>query len=161
MSGSTGERQEWVREAVTMALYISLSLLAVLVATPSSLTNDTQEFGWTILLTSVALLLAHQVAFRLSSRLINKGLLDAESVRLIGAQTVGGLAAALVATAPVWLFGTAGVRVSELLLIVFVAATGYQAVRNAPTTRSRALLYTAGLVVVMLGIVALKVVVGH
>ncbi len=161
MTESMAERKEWVREATTMALYVSLSLLAVLVAMPTTATSETTQLGWTILLTSLALLLAHQVAFRLSSRLINKGLLDAASIRLIGAQTVGGLAAGVVATAPVWLFGASGVRVSELLLVAFVAATGYLAVRNAPTSRTRALVYTGGLVIVMLGIVTLKVIVGH
>jgi peptidoglycan/LPS O-acetylase OafA/YrhL len=63
------ERKEWLREAVTMALYVSLSLLAVLVALPpgSSLGND-RHLALTILITAVALLLAHQVAFRLSTR---------------------------------------------------------------------------------------------
>ncbi len=144
-----------------MALYVSLSLLAVLVALPSGSTAEAEHFGWTILLTAIGLLLAHQVAFRLSSRLVNKGLLDDESLRLLGAQTVGGLAVAVVAAAPVWVLGSSGVQPSEFLLIAFVAATGYRSVRSAPSSRTRALLYTAVLVVVIFAVVSLKVLVGH
>ena len=152
---------EWVRESVTMALYMSLSLLAVLVALPSGSTAEAEHLAWTVLLTAIGLLLAHQVAFRLSSRMVNQGLLDEESLSLIGAQTAGGLAVAFVAAAPVWALGSSGVRMSEFLLISFVAATGYRSVRGAPSSRTKALVYTAGLVLVMIAVVALKVVVGH
>jgi len=152
---------EWVRESVTMALYMSLSLLAVLVALPSGSTAEAEHFAWTVLLTAIGLLLAHHVAFRLSSRMVNQGLLDEESRSLIGAQTAGGLAVAFVAAVPVWVFGASGVRVSEILLVAFVSATGYRAVRGAPASRTRALLYTGVLVAVIIGVVSLKVVVGH
>lgn len=49
---------EWVREAVTLALYVSLSLLAVLVALPPGATAEAEHFGWTILLAAIGLLLA-------------------------------------------------------------------------------------------------------
>jgi hypothetical protein len=155
------EAREWLREAVTMALYISLSLLAVLVALPSASTAESDDLWLTILLTAVALLFAHQLAFRISSRLVNKGLLDAAGVKLLGAQLIGGLIAAVAAALPVLVFGSEAVRASELILLLFVAATGYRAARSVPASRLRALMYVG---VVVLGVVAvlfLKSLVGH
>lgn len=155
------EAREWVREAVTMALYISLSLLAVLVALPKESAAESDDLWLTILLTAVALLLAHQLAFRISTRLVNKGLLDASGVKLLGAQLIGGLIAAVAAALPVLVLGSEAVRLSALVLLLFVAATGYRAARSVPASRGRALMYVG---VVVLGVVAVlfvKSLVGH
>ena len=155
------ERREWWREAVTMALYVSLSLLAVLVALPPGTELSQTDLAVTVLITAVALLLAHQVAFRLSTRLVNKGLLDEAGVRLLSAQSAGGLATAAVASLPVFLLGPEGIRVSEFLLLAFVAATGYRAARSIPASRVRALGYVAFVVVVVLLVLGVKSLVGH
>ena len=97
---SEEDAREWFHEALTMALYVSLSLLAVLLAQPPGARLSESNLWLTVLITAVALLLAHQVAFRLSSRLVNKGLLDPAAWRLLGAQTAGGLFAAAVASLP-------------------------------------------------------------
>lgn len=156
------ERKEWLREAVTMALYVSLSLLAVLVALPpgSSLGND-RHLALTILITAVALLLAHQVAFRLSTRLINRGLLDDAGRRLLSAQVAGGLITGVVAAAPVALFGAQALRLTEFLVLAFVAGAGYRAARSVPTSRTKALGYVAFVVVVVLGVLFVKSFVSH
>src|SRR3712207_6160501 len=76
--------RERVREGVTMALYISLSLLAVLVALPSNLDPGASESpAQTIFLTSVGLILAHVLAFRISTRLVHQGQLTAANVELL------------------------------------------------------------------------------
>ncbi len=155
------EAREWVREAVTMALYISLSLLAVLVALPKASTAESTDLWLTILLTAVALLLAHQLAFRISTRLVNKGLLDASGVKLLGAQLIGGLMAAVAAALPVLIFGPQAVRASELVLLLFVAATGYRAARSVPASRGRALMYVASVVVAVMVVLFVKSLVGH
>lgn len=155
------ERLEWWREAVTMALYVSLSLLAVLVALPPGSSLSETDLGLTVLVTAVALLLAHQVAFRLSSRLVNRGLLDDEGRRLLTAQVAGGLGAAAVASLPVFLLGPDGIQLSEFLLLLFVAATGYRAARSVPTSRTRAFGYVAFLVLVVLAVLFVKSLVGH
>ena len=157
---SEGKR-ELMREAVTMALYISLSLLAVLAALPQASTSESDSLWQTILLTAVALLLAHQVAFRVSTRLVNKGLLDASSVRLLGAQMAGGLVAAIAATLPVLVFGPDAVRASELVLLIFVAATGYRAARSVPASRGRALMYVVFVVLAVVAVLFVKSLVGH
>lgn len=144
-----------------MALYVGLSLLAVLVAQPPDSTLSESDLWLTILITAIALLLAHQVAFRLSSRLVNKGLLDPTGLKLLGAQTIGGLGAAVVAALPVLILGPSGIRVSEFLILAFVAATGYRAARSVPTSRLRALLYVGFLVVVVMVVLFVKSLVGH
>lgn len=153
--------RELVHEAVTMALYVSLSLLAVLLALPSSVEESSPQLALTVALTAVALVLAHQVAFRLSTRLLNRGLLNDESLRLLGAQTIGGISVAALAALPVLLFGAQGLLLSAAILIILVAVVGYVTARSVPVSRLRALLYV-GLVVIVVGLVlAVKSLVGH
>jgi hypothetical protein len=158
---SDEQQRELLREAVTMALYVSLSLLAVLVALPPGAQLSEANPAFTVLVTAVALLFAHAVAFRLSSRLVNKGLLDDVGRKLLAAQLAGGLATAIVASVPVFLLGPDGIRVSEFLLLAFVAATGYRAARSVPTSRTRALAYVGLLVLVVLAVLFIKTLVGH
>ena len=93
--------RESAQEAVTMALYVGISLLAVLVGIPSSSLTEPVRI---VLFTSIGLLLAHLIAFRLSARLTHRGRLVGEHVRLVGAQLAGGLAVTALALAPVLLF---------------------------------------------------------
>lgn len=151
-TGPSAPRHERVREGLTMALYISLSLLAVMVAMPVS---DHPEL--TITLTSLGLILAHQVAFRLSSRLVHQGRLGTANVELLTAQLIGGLAVTAIAVIPVLLFpDRLGVALAELLLLVFVAVVGYAAARTVPVGRTRALLYVSVVVVVVLTVLWVK-----
>jgi hypothetical protein len=153
---------EVARESVTMALYQSLSLLAVLLATPSPSGEDNRvEVAVTVFLTGLGLLLAHHLAFRISSRLINAGVLSPESVRLLRAQALGGLPIVVLAAIPPLVFGVeSGTVVSELLLLGIVALVGYRAVRQA-VSRRRALGYLFGTVVLAGLVIALKLAVGH
>jgi len=160
--GSGAHRLELLREGVTMALYISLSLLAVTVAIPADLRGERLEPALVVLLASIGLILAHAVAFRLSSRLVNRGRLSAESLELLGAQLAGGAAVTVVAVAPMVLLSVpTGVYVAGLLLIGFVAFVGYLAARSAGVGRGRAIGYVAGVVVVALVVLAVKRLVGH
>lgn len=152
---------EITHEAVTMALYISLSLLAVLVATPGTDADSAPRLALTVALTAIALILAHQVAFRLSTRLLHRGLLAADSLRLLGAQAIGGLSVVVVATLPIVIFGAAGLRIATVLLIALMGVVGYVAARSVPVSRPRALLYV-GVVILAVGLVlAVKGLVGH
>jgi hypothetical protein len=154
-------RRERVREGVTMALYISLSLLAVMVAldlTGAASASPAAE----IFITSLGLLVAHQLAFRISTRLAHGGQLASEHLELLGAQLLGGLAVTAVAVLPVLLFeGNAGILVAELLLIAFIAVVGYSAARMVPLGRGRALLYTTGVVALALVTVWIKNLLHH
>lgn len=156
-----GMRSEAVREAVSMALYQSLSLLAVLLATPEP---DADRAGGaialTVALTGIGLLLAHTIAFRLSSRLMSSGDLTPEARRLVGAQLRGALPVVVVAALPPLFWGSTGLIVSEALLLLFVAVTGYLAVRQGHS-RVRSLVYLAGLLVMIVLLMVIKTAVGH
>lgn len=155
-------QKEWVREFITMALYIGLSLLAVLVALPPGERLSGTNLGLTMVLTSVALLFAHQIAFRLSSRLVNAGLLDSEGQLMLVAQVAGGLAVAAIASVPIFLFGVdVGVLISELLLVGFVGLVAYAAARSASSSRLRSLAYVVFIVVGVLALLGVKMLVKH
>ena len=152
---------EVLREAVTMALYISLSLLAVLAAVPSEIIGQRSAVAFTVGLTSIGLVLAHQVAFRLSTRLLHHGHLSPEARRLLGAQLLGGLTVTVVAVLPIVLFGSDALPWTFLLLLTFVAIVGYLAARSVPLGRLKSALYVAGVVLVALAVLIVKLWVGH
>ncbi len=160
---SDAHRRERVREGVTMALYISLSLLAVMLALPRDIGPSAAESPATaVFLTSVGLILAHQLAYRLSARLAHHGRLHATHLDLLAAQLAGGLAVTGVAVAPLLLIdGRAGVVVSELVLITFIAGAAYTAARMVPHSRLRSLAFTGGIVVLALAVLWVKNLVGH
>jgi len=153
---------ELVREALTMALYVSLSLLAVLIALPAVGHVDNRvEAGLTVMITAVGLVLAHHVAFRLSTRLVNGGLLTPESVRALQAQALGGLPVAVVAALPVFVLGEdPGETVAELVLLAFVALVGYRSARFT-SGRARSFLYVCGVVVAVAAVLVIKLLAGH
>jgi len=152
---------ELVREATTMALYLSLSLLAVIVAMPVSNEENGVRAGVTLLVTALGLLLAHHLAFRMSSRLVNQGLLTDESVSALQAQALGGVPVAVAAAFPVFVLGELpGEYVAELLLVAFVALVGYRSARQA-TTPLRSLLYVLAVVLFALVVILVKLAVGH
>jgi hypothetical protein len=146
-----------------MALYISFSLLAVLLATPTGYVEESRvEVATTLALTALGLVLAHQLAFRLSTRLLNRGVLDEQSLAILRAQLVGGLPVVAVAAVPVLLFGGAiGLLVSELLLLAIVAAVGFVTARSAGASTRRAVLNVVAVIVVVGALLAFKVAIGH
>jgi hypothetical protein len=155
--GRAATRSERIREGVTMALYIALSLLAVMFALPASVSSAAgASHAGILFVTSIGLLIAHQLAFRLSARLAH-GKLASEHAELLAAQLIGGLAVTVVAVLPVLLIGgQAGLLVAELALITFIGVVGYIAARSIPVSRVRALLYVAGVVGLTLVVVGVK-----
>jgi FtsH-binding integral membrane protein len=152
---------ELVREAMTMALYLSLSLLAVIVAMPVNNEDHRVRAGVTLLVTALGLLLAHHLAFRMSSRLVNEGLLTAESVSALQAQALGGVPVAVAAALPVFFLGELpGEYVAELLLVAFVAIVGYRTARQKASPL-RSLLYVLVIVLAALAVILVKLAVGH
>ena len=151
-----------------MALYVSLSLLAVIVALPTG-TSDAgrgpQAFA--LLSTSVGLALAHQLAFRLSARLVEKGEFSQANGEVLAAQLTGGAAVTAIAVLPVLVLpvlvlgAQLGRPVSELLLLGFVSLVGYGAARSVPLSRTRALVYVAVVWLLTLGVLAVKNLAGH
>ena len=156
-------RQARIREGLTMALYIGLSLLAVMVALPRDVTAALEPHpAVALFLTSISLLIAHQLAFRLSARLAHQGALGAEHLDLLAAQVVGGLAVTAVAVIPVLLFeGRTGIVIAELALLSFIAIVGYASARTIHVSRVRAFLSVLGVIVLVLLVLGLKEIVHH
>lgn len=146
-----------------MALYLSISLLAVLLATPNEHAVENRwEVGVALLLTGLGLMAAHQVAFRMSTRLVSGGKIDDQAAEELRAQWVGGGAVALLAATPILVLGgELGLFLAELALVLVFCSVGYWTVRAAGGSRTRALLYDAGAVVVLVALLALKLAVGH
>ncbi len=152
-----------LHEVTTMALYLSLSLLAVLIALPEVNPAEDNRFeeGLVVLGTGVGLLLAHHVAFRMSTRLVNQGLLTETSRHAMKAQALGGIPVAVLASLPVFLLGEdPGEDVAIFLLLALVLAVGYRSARFN-VRPIRALAYTALLVLVVLGVVIVKLLTHH
>lgn len=146
-----------------MTLYVSLSLLAVVAAMPSTPSDEAVgELVKLLLLTCLGLVLAHLVAFRLSARMVHDCKLPPESPEIILAQVVGGLAVAVIAIVPVLLLGAGvGGTIAELLLLGIVALAGYTVARGAGLSRTRRLAYVGGVLVLTLVILAVKAAAGH
>ena len=165
-AGDVGEdsgptREVW-REGFTMALYISLSLIAVMAALPAPHEQSRLALSLTLLLASVGLVLAHQIAFRLSSRLVQPGsTIEAAGMRLLTAQIIGGAAVTAIAVLPVLVFGSAAYWVSGLLLLLFVLGVGYLVARTKPVSRLRALLYVGFIAVLVIGVLVVKTLSAH
>jgi hypothetical protein len=156
-------RRELVREGVTMALYIGISLVAVMLALPPEIGPSGSTMpALTIFLTAIGLLVAHVVAFRLSTRLTHGGEVPAAQAQLVGAQLVGGLVVTAAAVAPVLLLPEpASILVSELLLIGLIAAVGYATARASRLGHGHALAYSAVAVVIALVVLWIKSLVPH
>ncbi len=157
-----GYHREEVREGVTMALYISLSLLAVLAAVPTTIRDTRWEVAATMFLTALGLMLAHMLAFSISTRLVSKGMFDAEAKRVLLSQVSGGAVVVLLATVPTVVFDPSySVQVAGGVLLAFVLVVGYLAARAADVSRTRALLYVITVLVLVAGVLIVKGSVGH
>lgn len=149
-------RSEIRREALTMALYIALSLLAVMVALPAVGTED-DDLALTVLFFSLGLILAHRVAFRMSSRLVAEGSgMEPEARSLLRAQLIGGAFVTIIAVVPLLIFGADAYPVSMAVLLLFVMIVGYHVARSVPVSRARALLYVVIVLVVVIAVLGVK-----
>jgi len=154
-------RLELLREVTTMALYVSLSILAVLIALPVAQNDNRVQAGLTVLATGLGLVLAHHLSFRMSSRLVNGGLLSPQSVEALTAQALGGLPVAVLAALPVFALGEEpGEVVSEVLLLGFVALVGYRSARFTSGV-GRSLLYVGVIVAAVAAVLVIKLLAGH
>lgn len=152
-------QRETVREGVTMALYLSLSLLAVLLAVPTTTQEDPVAL---VTLSALGLLGAHLIAFTISSRLVSEGVFDAESRRVATAQVAAGLAIVILVTIPMLLFDApTSLYVAEALLLLVVVGVGYLAARAAKASVLRSVIYLAVVLIVVAGVLVLKALVGH
>jgi hypothetical protein len=157
------ERHELIRAGVEMALYIALSLLAVIVALPLVLERtEVVAVATTLIVTAVGLLAAHWLAFSVSARLETGGIMSREALAELGAQVGGGAIAVAIAVVPILVVPPPqGVLASQLALLALIAGVAYAAARPRARSRVRALAYTAAVVLGSAVVVALHDLGGH
>ena len=147
-SGRHEQVDELRKEALTMALYVAICLLAATTALPASEATHAKVIPliWGV---TVGLAVAHWFAFRVSARLVGAGRVRAHDVESAGAQLAGAAAVAVLASVPVAVLpASAELEAAELLLAAFIALVGYVVARGGRARRSRALLYAASVLAV-------------
>lgn len=155
------EVEVW-REGITMSLYISLSQLAVISALPDTSGDRDFSLAWAIALTSVGLVMAHQVAFRMSSRLLSKGSeLHDNAGQVMVAQLIGGGFVTALALVPALILGNSAYFVSLGLLFFYVMIVGYLIARSRPSSRLRSIGYVLTIAIAVGAILWVKGLVNH
>lgn len=159
----SAHRMELRLEASTMALYVSVVLLAALVALEDGATTGDTEMLGLIWGTTIGLALTHYFAFRVASRLVRGTALHKRDGEIALAQLGGAAIVAAVCTIPVVLFPDSSKNdFVRLELAVLLGVAGYAAGRTGGTTRWRSLV--TGVVVLVLGVAVALVknaLVGH
>ena len=142
-------RAELAREAATMALYVTVCLIAVLSARRDDVSQSHVDVLGLVWGTTLGLALAHWFAFRLSARLVSKGALHRHDAEVAGAQLAGASVVALVASVPVLLLpASAELDATRFALAALVAAAGFAVARSSGASTARSLVYA----IVMLGL---------
>ena len=129
-----------------MALYVSVVLLAALVALRRS--SDTSEADLIGLIwgTTLGLALAHFYAFRMSSRLVRGKSFDRHDMVSAFAQLGGASAVALLCTIPILVLPASSESgIIRLLLALLLGIAGYASGRTGSASRLRSLGIEGGL----------------
>lgn len=150
------ESLELRKEAYTMALYVAICLLGALSALPATEDAHGGVIGivWGV---TVGLALAHWFAFRVSARLVGSGHVRPDDVRLGGAQLLGAVAVAALASVPVLVFPESVEREAVgLCLAAFIALVGYAVARGGGAPRGRAVVYGSVVLAVAVAITVVK-----
>jgi hypothetical protein len=136
-------------EVTTMALYVSIALLAALAAVDDEAMsrNDVLLLVWG---TSLGLAVAHYVAFRLASALARGRHLGRGDVVVAGVQFLGAIIvpAAVTIVELVFSDGEDDIETAEFALAVILGVTGYLVSRGNGASRRRAALLGLGVLVI-------------
>jgi hypothetical protein len=140
-----------IRESITMGLYITISLLAVLAAQPhgDATTVAVLTVVWG---TTLGLTVAHWLAFRLTSRLFAGTELSSHDRMAMAGQAIAALGVAAVASVPLVLSASAGLAWSRSLLAGLVGLFAFGTARRHGASRGRALTYALIVVVIALAV---------
>jgi hypothetical protein len=149
------DRDHLRKEAWTMALYVTVCLLAALTALQNVVAIPGRVLGL-IWGTTIGLALAHLFAFRVAGRLVHDGRLP-KSDQIISGIQLAAAAVALLVTIPVLI----APPVAELTWARYVCAfitgvVGYGIARGAGRSRLRAGLYGLGVLTLAFVIAAIK-----
>jgi hypothetical protein len=141
------------REAATMALYVTVCLLAALAAVGDGPASEHQNALKIIWGTTLGLAAAHWFAFRLATVRMP----GAEDARIAGAQLAGALAVALLSSFVMLLVpDSAELDVLRLELAAIVGISSYLTARDSGASRNRAAVFAALMTVLALAIAVVK-----
>jgi hypothetical protein len=160
---SDAHRRALAREFFAAALYMALVLLAALVAFPVTRLPSDEVVVATLVGTALGLILAHWLAFRLAAHLTDEGgMWSGSAPAEAGAQIVGGVGVAVIASLPfVVLSGADALRISLLLLAALPALTGLAIARLRGRSWLTSGIAAAIVFVIAVAIVEIKAAVGH
>jgi hypothetical protein len=146
-----------LHETTTMALYLAISVLALLAALPHGDGGVTDAVVGTVWGTIAGLTLAHLLAFRLSGKLLGGGWLDRAEVLAIAGQVLAAVGVALLVSVPLWWSsGTQAVAYARLLLAAMIGVFAFGVAIQQHPSRFRAGLYAVVVVAISLGVAIVK-----
>ena len=156
LSGVGEHELEFRKEALTMALYVAICLMASLIVIPESAAEHTRVFGliWGI---TLGLALAHWFAFRVSARMVGAGTVRSSDIELIGAQLLGaGGVAVLVSVGVLLLPDSVELEGAVYVLAALISLIGFGVARGAGASLLRAVVYALFVLVGAVTIAVLK-----
>lgn len=139
-----------LRESITMGLYITISLLAVLSAKPHGGGTDAAlPLVWG---TTLGLVLAHWFAFRLTARLFAGEQLSGHDRRAIAGQVLAGFAVAGLASVPLLLHDSAGPALARGCLAGLIGLFAFVTARHHGGSHARAMVYALVVLAISLAV---------
>jgi hypothetical protein len=149
-----------VRESLTMGLYITISLLAVLSAEPHG--GGTSAVLTLVWGTTVGLALAHWFAFQLTARLFAGSRLPSHDRMTMVGQAVAALGVGVLASVPLLLHENAGPALSRGVLAGLIGLFAFGAARHHGGSFGSASAYALVVVTIALAVVIGKyLITGH
>ena len=143
-----------LRESLTMGLYITISLLAVLSFKPHG--GGTAAVLTLIWGTTLGLILAHWIAFQLTARLFAGSRLPShDRVAMVG-QALAALSVASLASVPLLLHANAGPALSRAVLAGLIGLFAFGAARRHGGSGVRATTYALVVVAIALAVAIAK-----
>ena len=140
-----------------MALYVSVVLLATLVALRDTAHSSQTQLLTVIWGTTLGLALAHLYAFRVSSRLVRGRAFHRGDLENALAQLGGAAIVALLCTIPVVVLpSTSEGNVVRLLLGLLLGVAGYSSGRTGGASRSRSFILGAAVLAVGIAVALVK-----
>lgn len=156
-------RREIVKEAMTMALYVAICLLAALAVAAEADVDHRRTVLAVIWGTSLGLAVAHWFAFRLSTRIVAAGAVPRSEAELAVAQLFGSVAVAVLATIPALLVDGPDAEFSATgwILVAFIALVGFFVARGSGASAVRSIVYGVTVTIVAAAVVLVKNALGH
>jgi hypothetical protein len=142
--------QAVIRESITMGLYITISLLAVLSAKPHG--GGTSAVLTLIWGTALGLTLAHWLAFQLTARLFAGSRLPSHERMTMVGQAGAALGVACLASVPLLLHTTAGPALARGVLAGLVGLFAFGAARRHGGSLGSATVYALVVVAIALSV---------